>query len=52
MTYAAIALLIAAAALRTRLARLWLALHVLKASNALHKAGANALDNLEADHHG
>lgn len=52
MTYTAIALLLLAAALRTRLGRATLALWLLKASNALHAAGARAIDNLEADLNG
>lgn len=52
MTYAAIALLLAAAALRTRLARGCLAYVLLKTSNVLYDAGARVIDNLEADLHG
>ncbi|MFD1982646.1 hypothetical protein ACFSOZ_08150 [Mesorhizobium newzealandense] len=49
MTYLAICLLLAAAALRTRLARCSLAYVLLKTSNALHDAGARVLDNLERE---
>ena len=49
MTYAAIAMLLAAGALRTRLGRVTLAFVLLKASNALHDAGGRVLDNLEED---
>ena len=52
LTYAAIAMLLAAAALRTRIGRLYLALRLLRLSNALHDAGARIIDNAEADHHG
>ena len=49
MTYAAIALLLTAAALRTRLGRGSLAYLLLKTSNALYAAGGRVIDNLEAD---
>lgn len=49
MTYLSIAMLLAAAALRTRLARGCLAYLLLKTSNALHDAGARVIDNLEED---
>lgn len=49
MTYIAIGLLLASAALRTRLARSSLAYLLLRASNALLDLGSNALDNLEED---
>lgn len=52
MTYLSIAMLLAAGALRTRLARCSLAYVLLRTSNALHAAGASAIDNLEADLHG
>ena len=52
MTYIAIALLLAAAGLRTRLGRCSLAYVLVKTSNVLHDAGARAIDNLEADLHG
>ncbi|WP_292172442.1 hypothetical protein [Mesorhizobium sp.] len=49
MTYIAIGLLLAAASLRTRLARSSLAYLLLRASNALLDLGSTALDNLEED---
>ncbi|CAN7695739.1 hypothetical protein [Mesorhizobium sp. LjNodule214] len=49
MTYAAIAMLLAAGALRTRLGRVTLAFVLLKTSNVLHAAGARAIDNLAED---
>lgn len=49
VTLAAIALLILAAGLRTRLGRLKLALVLLKFGNALSDAGSRALDNVKAD---
>ncbi|BCH10441.1 hypothetical protein MesoLj131c_46990 [Mesorhizobium sp. 131-3-5] len=49
MTYAAIALLLIAAALRTRLARGSLAYLILKTSNVLYDAGARAMANMEED---
>lgn len=49
MTYIAIGLLLAAASLRTRLARSSLAFVLLRASNALLDLGSNALDNLHED---
>ncbi|QKD17496.1 hypothetical protein [Mesorhizobium sp. NZP2077] len=52
MTYAAIAMLLSAAALRTRLARGSLAYLLLKTSNVLHDAGARVIDNIEEDFHG
>jgi hypothetical protein len=52
MTIAAIAMLLAAGALRTRLGRGSLAYLLLKTSNALHDAGVRVIDNLEADLHG
>lgn len=52
MTYLAIALLLAAGALRTRVGRGSLAYLLLKTSNVLHAAGAHVIDNLEADLHG
>ncbi|WP_189522155.1 MULTISPECIES: hypothetical protein [unclassified Mesorhizobium] len=52
MTIITIAMLLAAVGLRTRLGRASLALWLLKASNALHRAGARAIDNLEGDLHG
>ncbi len=52
MTYAAIAMLLAAAGLRTRLGRLWLARELLRASNVLYDAGSRALANVKEDHHG
>ena len=44
MTIIAICLLLAAAALRTRLGRLVLAHQLLRASNVLHEAGSRVLD--------
>ncbi|MBB6407664.1 hypothetical protein [Mesorhizobium sangaii] len=52
MTFAAIAMLLAAAALRTRFGRGSLAYLLLKTSNVLYDAGARVIDNLEADLHG
>ena len=52
MTYIAIATLLAAAALRTRLGRGSLAYMLLKTSNALYDAGGRVIDNLEGDLHG
>jgi len=52
MTYLSIAMLLAAAALRTRLGRGSLAYMLLKTSNVLSDAGGRAIDNLEADLHG
>ena len=55
MIYAAgIALLLAAASLRTRLVRLWLALSLFRISNALYKAASRFLDSgkREGDCHG
>jgi hypothetical protein len=52
MTFAAIVLLLAAAALRTRLARGSLAYMLLKTSNVLYDAGARAMANIEEDFHG
>ncbi|MFD2053795.1 hypothetical protein ACFSQT_12075 [Mesorhizobium calcicola] len=49
MTYAAICLLLVAAALRTRLGRLHLALRLLRLSNALHDAGARVLEHVERE---
>ena len=50
MTYAAaIALLLAAAALGTRLARLWLAVRLFRASNALDGAASRILDRIEKE---
>jgi hypothetical protein len=51
MTYLSIALLLAAASLRTRLVRGSLAYLLLKTSNALHDAGVRVIDNLEVDLH-
>ncbi|WP_167392202.1 hypothetical protein [Mesorhizobium sophorae] len=45
----AIGLLLAAAALRTRLGRLHLALRLLRLSNALHDAGARIIDREERE---
>ncbi|WP_292196243.1 hypothetical protein [Mesorhizobium sp.] len=52
MTYAAIGLLLAAASLRNASDAQTLALWLLKASNALHVAGARTIENLEADLNG
>ncbi|WP_172374031.1 hypothetical protein [Mesorhizobium sp. NZP2234] len=52
MTFAATVLLLAVAALRTRLARGCLAYLLLKTSNVLYDAGARAMTNLEEDFHG
>ena len=49
MTYAAIVLLLLAAALRTRLARLHLAIRLLRLSNALHRAGNNIIEHVERE---
>ena len=49
MTYIAIGLLLASAALRTRLARSTLAFLLLRSSNVLLDLGSNALDNLRED---
>ena len=50
MTYAAaIALLLAAAALGTRLARLWLAVRLFRASDALDGAASRILDRIEKE---
>ena len=50
MTYiAGICLLLAAAALRTRIGRLWLAVRLFRASNALDGAASRILDRLEQE---
>ncbi|WP_185970430.1 MULTISPECIES: hypothetical protein [unclassified Mesorhizobium] len=49
MTYLAILLVLAAAALRTRFVRLHLALRLLRLSNALHDAGARVLRQVEQE---
>jgi hypothetical protein len=49
MTYLAILLLLAAAALRTRLLRLHLALRLLRLSNALGDAGSRVLRQVERE---
>lgn len=49
MTYAAIVLLLLAAALRTRLGRLYLALRLLRLANALHRAGGRVLERVERE---
>ncbi|WP_189363039.1 hypothetical protein [Mesorhizobium sp. M4A.F.Ca.ET.022.05.2.1] len=49
MTYAAIGLLLASAALRTRLVRLYLAVRLLRLSNVLHRAGNNAIESVERE---
>ncbi|WP_189343145.1 MULTISPECIES: hypothetical protein [unclassified Mesorhizobium] len=49
MTTITIGLLLASAALRTRLARASLAYALLRASNALLDLGSNAMDNIEED---
>lgn len=49
MTYLAICLLLMAAALRTRLLRLHLALRLLRLSNALGDAGSRVLRQVERE---
>jgi hypothetical protein len=49
MTYLAIAMLLAAAGLRTRLLRLHLALRRLRLSNALGDAGSRVLRQVERE---
>ncbi|WP_167480882.1 hypothetical protein [Mesorhizobium waimense] len=49
MTYVAIAMLLAAAGLRTRLGRLYLARELLRASNVLHDAGSRALEHVKRE---
>ncbi|QKD17960.1 hypothetical protein [Mesorhizobium sp. NZP2077] len=49
MTYITIAMLLAAAGLRTRLGRLCLAHQLLRASNVLHEAGSRVLDHVKRE---
>lgn len=49
LTYIAIAMLLVAAALRTRLVRLHLALRLLRLSNALGDAGSRVLRQVERE---
>lgn len=49
MTVAALALIIVAAALRTRLARLWLALLLLRTGSALRDAGVRVLARVKRE---
>ena len=49
MTIIAICLLLAAAALHTRLGRLYLALRLLRLSNVLHDAGSRVLDRAKRE---
>lgn len=49
MTYIAIALLLAAAGLRMRLVRLWRAVRLFRAANALREAGSHVLDHVERE---
>lgn len=46
---AATGLLLASAALRTRLVRLHLAVRLLRLSNVLHRAGNNAVESVERE---
>ena len=49
MTYIAIAMLLAAAALRTRVVRLRLARRLLRAANALGAAGGRIIDQVQKE---
>jgi hypothetical protein len=52
MTLAAITLIIIAAALRTRLGRLYLARWLLQAGNAIGEAGGQILDGVKREREG